>query len=291
MRVLLTRYLLLFLLLPSSVSILTSCSSSKESARRERIEAKRNGGDGDREEEEREEEEERKRAFRATEASAPEHRDVSITLEPVENASDTLRFHIGSPFFIRMRVNSDLACEPFNGRPFFFDENGSQLGWGFEEVSDSLLFPRLPGTCDRIIMLSSEASNRIAEGNYTFTLTIFVDATKHLYSDTLQLQAIRSGGADQLSYTRFLQEQIIRNSPLLKDPETLRALFSDGAPKSPESEIYKALVFLRGGDRSQAQSALESATVLEAQRNRPVTGGAADTRATLVRTMHGEPVR
>jgi hypothetical protein len=285
MRAFLSRFLVLFLLLPAPSLLLPSCSSSKDSARHDRVSSR------DADEEEHEEEEERMGAYNAAEASAPENRDVTITLEPVEAPSDTIRFHIGSPVFIRMKIKGDVACEPFDGRPFFFDSHGSQLGWGFEEVADSLLFPRHAGSCDRVIMLSSDASNRIAEGNYTLTVTIFIDTKKHLYSDTLQLQAIRSGGADQLSYTRFLQEQIIRNSPLLKDPETLRALFSDGAPRSAESEIYRALIFFRSGDRSQAQSALESATALEAARNRMVTGGPADTRSALVKTLHGDIVR
>ncbi len=283
-RTFVSLFLLLFLTI--GASWLTSCSSSKGSARAEERERER--------EREREEEEEEGREYRPTEAQLPADRDITIHLDPFEGHADTLRFHIGSPFFIRMRVDGNrtdgLACEAFDGRPFYFDAGGSQLGWGFEEVADSLLFPRGRGVCDRVIMLSSDASNRIAEGNYTLTVTVFLEAKKHLYSDTLYLQAVRSGGADDVSYTRFLQEQIVRNSPLLRDPETLRALFSDGAPRSAESEIYRALVYFRGGDRNQAQLALESATNLEAQRNRPVTGGTDEVRTAVNHALHGEGI-
>src|SRR4051794_29451732 len=47
-----------------------------------------------------------------------------IVVEPIEGARDTVTFHIGSPLFLRMTIQGDRGCEPFNGTPFFFDANG-----------------------------------------------------------------------------------------------------------------------------------------------------------------------
>jgi hypothetical protein len=210
----------------------------------------------------------------------------TIAIDPVERPSDTLRFHIGSPLFLRLKIGANRACEPFNGQPFFFDAAGSQLGWGFEEVTDSILFPRTGSSCERIIMLSSDNSNRVAEGVYTFKVMFFIDAANRLYSDTITMHAVRStDGADALSYARFLQEQIVRNSPLLSDPETLRALFADGTPRSPESEVYRAVILHRAGDPASAESALESAAQLASHRSAPLSGSAADAAGMLRRIM------
>jgi hypothetical protein len=207
-------------------------------------------------------------------------------VEPAEGPADTLLFHIGSPFFITMRIAGDRACTPFNGTPFYFDAGGAQLGWGFEEVADSILFPHPAGSCERILMLSSENSNRIAEGYYSFKTLIFLDATSRLYSDTLVIHAVRShNGADTLSYARFLEEQVVRNSPMLNDPETLRALFAEGTPKSAESEIYRAVIFAKIGEMASADAAITSSKRLEAQRGKPVTGTAAAARNLLIEEL------
>lgn len=237
-----------------------------------------------REEREGEEEEEE---FERLPPAPPMPWGSGLDIEPTEGSSDTLLFHIGSPFFLRMRVSGDRACEPFNGRPFYFDAGGSQLGWGFEEVADTLLFPHAPGSCQRIVMLSSENSNRVAEGYYTFKTLIFLDATDRLYSDTLVIHAVRSrSGADTISYGRFLQEQAVKNSPTLHDPETLRALFAEQTPKSAESEIYRAVILYRAGDNAGADAALQSSRALESRRGRPVGGTAAEARTRLTGQIH-----
>ncbi|MEO5930028.1 MAG: hypothetical protein ABIR47_08850 [Candidatus Kapaibacterium sp.] len=211
-----------------------------------------------------------------------------IVVAPLEGGSDTVSFHIGSPMFLRMHLTADRACTPFNGTPFYFDAAGAQLGWGFEEVADSLLFPRTPGSCDRMLMLSSENSNRIAEGVYTFKVLIFIDAESRLYSDTIVVRAVRSNqGADTLSYARFLQEQIARRSPMLNDPETIRALFADGTPKSAESEIYRGVILYRGGDYAGAGAALRSSKEIEQKRRNPLTRGAAAARDALALLIAG----
>lgn len=209
-----------------------------------------------------------------------------MIVEPVEGFTDTVRFHIGSPLFLRLKINGGDACRPFNGQPFYFDASGAQLGWGFEEVTDSLIFPRAANSCERIVMLSSESSNRIAEGSYTFKTLIFIDAANRLYSDTIPVHAVRSTrGADTLTYARFLQELIIRNSTVLHDPETIRALFADGTPRSAESEIYRAAILLRAGDPAGAQTALTSARTLAERRGRPLDQSAAAARDAIGRAL------
>ena len=235
-----------------------------------------------REREERREEQERKRK-----AALPESKGTPIVLEAAEFAQDTVRFHIGSPLFLRLRIpQGNSACKPFNGKPFFFDANGVQLGWSFEEVTDSLLFPSVTKDCERILMLSSDASNRLPEGYYTLNVAILFDAGTRMTSNTIVMHPEYShGGADTLSYSRFLQEQIIRNNPLLHDPETLKALFAQGVPESPASEICRALVLLRTGDVTGAQSALASASVMESQRGVPPAASLAARRDAIEKAI------
>ncbi len=218
---------------------------------------------------------------------------ADINVEPLEGPSDTIRFHIGSPFFLRLKILDDQACGPFQGQAFYFDAPGAQLGWGFHEVNDKLLFPQsLSHPCERIVMVSSDGSNRIAEGEYTFKLLLFVDDTHRIYSDTLVVQAVHSPtGADTLSYIRFLQEQIVNNSPLLSDPETVQALFAEGTPRSAESEIYRAVILFKGGDAGGAEQALRSAQELEKKRGHALNRTASATRDALGRTMAGTSSR
>lgn len=248
------------------------CSSSRHTA----------SADRDEYEEYEEEEEE----FGKAPAPPPPWSDPRMFIAPAEKPSDLLRFHIGSPFFLRLKVTDRDACAPFSGQPFYFDAPGSQLGWGFREISDSLLFPIPPGSCERVVMLSSENSNRIAEGTYTLKIQLFMDADHRVNSDTIALQAIRSTtGADTLSYVRFLQEQIINNSPLLTDPETMRALFAEGTPRSAESEIYRAIILYRAGNPAAADEALLSARRLGERRAAPLDENAAAARDALVRAI------
>ena len=218
----------------------------------------------EREREKREMKEERKRAAReraAARNALPRDKGVAFAVEPLEGAADTVKFHIGSPLFLRLRIpaGSD-ACKPFNGRPFFFDSSGAQLGWGFEEVTDSLLFPSVGSDCERILMLSSEQSNKLPEGRYTLYVELMFDAKHRLTSNMIPIHPEYSkAGADSLSYSRFLAEQIVRDNPLLRDPETLRALFAEGVPKSAESELYRAVIMLRAGDAEAARLALSAA--------------------------------
>jgi hypothetical protein len=205
-----------------------------------------------------------------------------IVLEPVEGPADTVGFHIGSPLFLRMRMGDPAACAPKNGEFFYFDAGGTQLGWGFEEVVDTLLFPAAAGRCERIVMLSSEASNRLAEGRFTMRAELFLDPSRKLGSDTLALHPVRStSGADEVSYARFLMEQIVRNGAQLRDPETVAALFGEGVPTSAESEIYRAVVLYRIGDFAGAVISLRSSRELEQERRRAVGIAAATTRTTL----------
>ena len=63
----------------------------------------------------------------------------------------------------------------------------------------------------------------------------------------------RIGVALPADYRRFLLEQIVHNSPLLHDPETIQALFAEGTPKSAESEVFHALVMYRSGEHSRSE--------------------------------------
>jgi hypothetical protein len=246
----------------------------------------------EREREERQREEEREREeeeFEHARPRPPMPWGGGITVEPVEGRTDTISFHIGSPLFLRLKLGGSIACQPFNGQPFYFDVSGAQLGWGFEEINDSLLFPRKDGDCERIVMLTSENSNRIPEGVYTLKVMIFIDDKSRLYSDTLFVQPLRSvDGANELSYRRFLLEQLVQNSPLLRDPETVRALFAEGTPKSAESEVYRALVLYRSGDIAGAEESLKSAEELAAKRGKKLDTVATAISVQLSRTLHSE---
>jgi hypothetical protein len=212
-----------------------------------------------------------------------------ITVEPIERGSDTISFHIGSPLFLRLKLDGELACRPFDGLPFYFDMEGAQLGWNFEEITDSILFPVRPGACERIVMLSSENSNRIPEGVYSLKVMIFVDEKSKLYSDTVIVRPIRSPeGANQLSYRRFLVEQLVRNSPLLHDRETVQALFAEGTPVSAESEVYRALVLYRGGDIAAAEQAVASAEEISRRSRSPLDPVASNVAERLRMILHGE---
>jgi hypothetical protein len=269
----------IFAVFSTVVMPLAGCAHAQQSDReREREERER--------ELEHEREEEMERANRRP--SKPMEWGGGIIVEPIEGPTDTVRFHIGSPLFLRLKIAGDRSCDPFNGQPFFFDALGAQLGWGFEEVADSLIFPRASGACERIVMLSSENSNRIAEGHYTFKTLIFIDAASRLYSDTIGVHAIRSEkGADDLSYTRFLQELIVKNSTMLNDPETINALFAEGTPRGAESEVYRAAILLRGGDATGAQSALASAKQLADRRGRPLDRSAATAYNAVAKAIAG----
>lgn len=207
---------------------------------------------------------------------------TSIHLEVLEGSVDTAMFHIGAPLLLRMSLPEGAACEAFNGYPFFFDASGAQLGWGFEEVTDSLLFPGARGRCERILLLSSAKSNRLAEGVFSLRVELFVDEKTTLRSNTILLHPKRSAGADETSYVRFLQEQIIRNEALLRsDPETVAALFADGVPSSAESEIYRAVVLYRMGDIDGTMRALSRSARMTSERGRTLTTAAERTRAAL----------
>jgi hypothetical protein len=210
----------------------------------------------------------------------------AIVFEPVEGPTDTVRFHIGSPLFLRLRLGDPSVCRPGSGELFYFDATGSQLGWGFQEVVDSLLFPTIDGRCERVVMLSSEASNRLPAGRYTMRAELFLDPARRLRSDTLAVQPVRSTtGADELSYARFLMEQIVHNAAQLRDPETVAALFGEGVPTSAESEVYRAVVLYRVGDFAGAVIALRSSREMERERGRSVGIAAETTRATLERIL------
>lgn len=277
----LPKNLLFFAILGFLLSLpIYGCSSSRSTT----ADTASAGQHEEREHEEEEEEEGGKRKKVPT--PPPAWSIAEIMIDPAEAQSDTLRFHIGSPFFLRLKVTDAAACTPFSGRIFYFDAPGAQLGWGFHEVTDTLLFPRTAGSCERIVMLSSDNSNRIAEGDYTLKLQVFLDAANRVNSDTLVLQAVRSAsGADTLSYARFLQEQIVNNSPLLADPETLRALFAEGTPRSPESEIYRAIILFKSGNPSGAEEALLSSRQLQNGRRKKLDQVASASRDALVKAM------
>lgn len=210
----------------------------------------------------------------------------AVLLEAVEGPMDTVEFHIGSPLFVRLRLGDSSSCAPGIGELFYFDASGAQLGWGFTEVSDSLLFPPTAGRCERIVMLSSEASNRLAEGRFTMRTELFLTPAKRLRSDTLALHPVRSTtGADEVSYARFLMEQIVRNAAQLRDPETVMALFGEGVPTSAESEVYRAVVLYRMGDFARAVMALDDSREMERARRRAISPAAATTRSTLERIL------
>lgn len=282
----------LFLLLAAlccTLAPLGACSSSRSSGSTKTLrpapDLEHDEADEEEEEAEREREEHERRP-----PPPPMAWGSGLTIGSMENADDTLRFHVGSPLFFRIRVADQTACAPFTGKPFYFDRNGSQLGWGFEEVADSLLFPRTGGACERVVMLSAENANRIAEGTYTLKLLLFLDGGTKLYSDTVVVQAVRSAdGANSLSYARFLQEQILRNSPLLADPETIRALFAEGTPKSAESEVYRAAILFRVGDATGADAALASARAMAAARGRELDRAASGTLGALTRALRSSP--
>lgn len=221
----------------------------------------------------------------AEHSSAVPKPNTQITLEPIEGATDTVRFHIGSPLFLRLTITTGRACEPFNGRPFFFSDDGAQAGWGFEEVTNELLFPRKDGTCERIVMLSSENSNLLAEGNYRLSVALLLDEKSELRSDTIVINPIHATKADDLSYSRFLLEQMLQNSPLLQDPATLRELFAPHLPHSPTSEVYHAAILFETGDYEGASKALNAARRLQEERSGAISKGAAILRDELERLM------
>lgn len=210
----------------------------------------------------------------------------TILLEALEGHIDTVEFHIGAPLFLRLSVGDARGCAPGVGELFHFDATGSQLGWSFEEVSDSLLFPRLPGRCDRVIMLSSEASNRLAEGRFTMRTELFLEPRERIISNLIALHPVRSqSGANERSYARFLQEQIVRNPAHLRDPQTLAALFGEGVPTSAESEVYRSLILFRSGDLAGARQALHTASQMAAERGRPLDVAAATTHAAVTQDL------
>jgi hypothetical protein len=274
-------FLTLLIVLATGLPVLGGCSGSRNASMRS-AEARE---DAEREAAEREEEE--KEEFEHRAPPEPMQWGTGLTVEAAEGRSDTIRFHIGSPLFLRVRIAGTNGCTPFNGRPFFFDAAGSQLGWGFEEVADSLLFRRAAGACERVLMLSSESSNRLAEGVYSFKTLFFLDDGSKLYSDTIVITAVRAtDGADSISYARFLQEQIVRRSPLLADPETLRALFAPGTPSSAESEVYRAVLLARAGDLAGAEQAVKQARARATQRGRALDAAAANAALALEMTLH-----
>jgi hypothetical protein len=215
----------------------------------------------------------------------PEAWGSGLSVSRFDRTSDTVTFHIGSPLFIRLTDHSGRACSPFNGQPFYFDASGVQLGWMFEEVADSVLFPRADGGCDRVVMLSSENSNGLAEGYYTMKAELFVDEKTRLYSDTIVLHPVHAPSADEESYASFLQEQIVRHSPMLAERETLQALFAEGVPTSAESEIYRALILARAGDISGAEQALQASAAYEKKAGRALASGVVPTREAVKRYL------
>jgi hypothetical protein len=262
-------------------------AQSRGGKRKPAVEKKESKQEGESEQEREREEYEREEHENASRPRTPLPWGGGIVVEPIEGASDTVSFHIGSPLFLRLKLSGDIACEPFNGQPFYFDASGAQLGWGFEEVRDSLLFPTAPGSCERIIMLSSENSNRIAEGTYSMKVLLFLDEKSRLYSDTIFVHPVHSAsGADTLSYSRFLLEQIIHNTPLLHEPETIQALFAEGTPRSAESEVYHALILYRGGDIAGAEKALLATSELTARRNYPLDRAASAVAGLLAERLH-----
>jgi hypothetical protein len=294
-----SRHILAFLSLALSLTLLApivlpaqnSGGTGKSSTQKEKSgqNTKKKGKKSESDEERREREEYERERLEHPAPRKPMPWGGGIIVEPIEGPADTVSFHIGAPVFLRLRLSGDLACKPFDGQPFYFDAAGAQLGWGFEEVNDSVLFPRTTGSCDRIIMLTSENSNRLAEGTYSMKVMIFVDDKTRLYSDTILVHPVHSAsGANDLSYRRFLLEQLVRNTPLLHDPETIRALFADGTPRSAESEVYRAVILYRGGDIGQAEESLVSATQLAAERKAPLDRSASATAEALKHLIRGE---
>jgi hypothetical protein len=205
-----------------------------------------------------------------------------ITLEPVEGPADTVEFHIGSPLLLRLRLDGADGCGNGTGQLFYFDDASMQLGWGFEEVSDSLVLRPSSSYCERFVLLSSEASNRLAEGTYAMRTTLFLDPRRRMPSNTIVVRAVRSTtGADQESYARFLQEQILLRPDQLRDPETLDALFGEGVPVSAESDVYRAVILFRAGDYAGAEVSLSSAADMALERRTPLSLAAAATRDAL----------
>lgn len=210
-----------------------------------------------------------------------------LTLTPIEGARDTVEFHIGSPLFLRLTVNKKGdGCKPFDGKPFYFEAGGAQNGWGFEEIADSSLFPIPSGRCERMIMLGSESSNKVPEGWYTLVVALYFDNRTSVRSDTLVVHAVRSStGADQVSYACFLMEQIVRHAPLLRDPETLSALFAEGTPKSAESEVLRAMILTGAGEPAAATAALRQSEKLAG--GKPVADYATRIRSRLTAATNG----
>ena len=115
-----------------------------------------------------------------------------LKISSIDGRSDTVRFHIGSPIVLEISNRSGRACAPLNGRFFVFGPDGTQLGWGFSEVTDSIALPRSSGDCRRYLMLSAEASNRLPEGSYVMSVALLVDAKERIVSDTLVIEPINA---------------------------------------------------------------------------------------------------
>lgn len=171
---------------------------------------------------------------------------------------DSISFHIGGPVLLSIDNRSGRACAVENGRIFTFGVDGTQLGWGFEEVSDSIVLPRSETDCRRYLLLSAEESNRLAEGSYGASVALLMDASQRLTSDTILLSPFHAPNASASSYASFLLEQIVTKSPILQRAESIEALFGDHLPSSPRIDLYEAVIRLRAGDLSGAREALGS---------------------------------
>lgn len=208
-----------------------------------------------------------------------------IRLEPLDAASSKLVFHIGSPMFLRVKIDGKLGCEPLNGQFFYFDENDVQVGWGFEEVYDSTLFPNQKNSCERIIMLSSENSNRLAEGEFKVKINLYVNDKTKLVSNLVTLNPIHAKSATTDSYSAFLLEQLFKNNPILQDPETLKAIFLDKSLASPESEVYCSVLKFRAGDFSGAKQSLHDSELLSTKLGKPLAKAAAGIKKIILAKM------
>ncbi len=178
-----------------------------------------------------------------------------LTIKSLEGRSDTISFHVGSPLILRIEGTPGRGCDQENGDFFLFSSKRAQLGWLFQEVSDSVLFPWSRGTCARYLMLTSEESNDLAEGYYELSVALLLDERNRRVSDTVVLHPVHAKGASSLSYGAFLAEQIALDAPLLRERETQRELFADHLPKSRTIYLYEAIIRYRSGDLGGARRA------------------------------------
>ena len=210
-----------------------------------------------------------------------------LQIASLDGQTDTVEFHIGSPLVLAVENRSGRACSPNNGRYFVFGQNGTQLGWGFVEVADSVALPTDIVSCRRYLLLSAEASNRLPEGVFQLSVALLLDATDRIVSDTIVLKPVMAPKATAESYGQFLLEQIIVESTIVKNMGAIGELFAPHLPKSGRIDLYEGIIRYRLGDLSGAKEGLSRFRSREDKERTPQANEIADRLSKLILQQTG----